>query len=285
MPYDGWKSQFRLWFTSEKFFDSATSRDTKKTNSASPTLETAQDGAVVVQEVRKDPAGRSFSFFKVTKSAPNTPRLKRQRTPKRETAWSSSESESDLNLLSFTAENEQSELPRKLQDSLFRLRKSEDSMPKRNFDVPVILNRASIKSKMETENITNSLKGKLPPNLQASKVSTALPSRFKHSIQAVDMKFSTTPIGHSTFRTSDETKVNNWSSNSTPKSNLRNLSADKAFPNAKSSVPPPLPGTLPRASKSGCKFDRSRLSGERSSTGNNRETGKRYDDIALAIFT
>ena len=52
---------------------------------------------VVIQAVRKGPEGREVSVFKVTKSAPNTPKMKRLKIPNRQTALSTNSSDEESN--------------------------------------------------------------------------------------------------------------------------------------------------------------------------------------------
>ena len=251
-------------------FGSSNSEETKEAVSIPPSSDqNTDDDPIVIQEVRRSPEGHSVSIFKVTKSAPNTPMLKRHKIPKKPQPTLSSDSENEKNSsLSITSKKGQSQMLEKLQNTLSSSLKKEDSESSNADAFPVIVHKASVKSKSDTLRDSKKLKAKMiPKSPNSGKDSPTL----KQCLKPVNTKFGefpTTQRGYSSLKTPDKRKLQHWTSlhhaTSNPNIHLKT---------EKNPTQTPFSGTLPRVSNELHAFVRLRNGTEKMGTTPRKENG------------
>jgi len=239
------------------FFDSSNPGVSKEVVSLLPSSDPISDDTVVVQEVRKSSEGHSVSIFKVTKSAPNTPKLKRHKFPKQQPALVlSSDSENEQSSSqNVTTKSGQSQLLEKLQMSL-------SNSEKKDIAQPVTAHKTCVKPKTETDvgNLKEKFAGKSP--IYNDELSTSTPI-LKHNVKPVNSnlgKFSTAPRSRSSLRTPSKQKLRHWASTNVTPLNRNIQTAYHSSPNLQSYKQRPMAGTVPRPSKTRPIIDRMQTS-------------------------
>ena len=213
-------------------------------------------------------------MFKVTKSAPNTPLLKRQKKPVSKPVLSSSDEENDASKISIQLNS--SLLAQQLQKAVNSSMKSSASKNTSENPPDFIVHKPSIKTIDSRNNQPSARKERLPFNT-LSKERLSTPPRLKQAFRQKSHRSSdssdTKPSDQS-FGRSSYPLLPSSVPNSTQR--LRHHSSSEST--RKTVAPEPLSGTLPRSTKSRRKIIQSQNSSRQQSADaseNNQRSFKR----------